>query len=293
MVEIRDGTLLHDGAKVDPRRVIGFHERYDALTGRAWLEVVGAGVATPMGDGYGQLRKAVRGLYPDRPFTSDWADGRFPAAPLGVPADLAFAVGALGATLLAAAATAWLGPLAGSGVGIALAWPVIRLRDAVVVRREGIAVGPPWTPIVPWHEVRSVHAQPLGRRTIVRLVTASGAGEATLPTVLFPAAKGRVSRLGGLTVGPPTDAVDWRYTLWRAPALGIPWGLLVGSLLIAPLLDRPWRIVAIGLLASSATALLGAAVSARANGWGTGGVLALTGVYAVVLGAIGLALGGW
>lgn len=293
MVEVRDGTLLHDGAKVDPQRVIGFHERYDALTGRAWLEVVGAGVVTPMGDGYGQLRRSVRDAYPDRPFTSDWADGRFPAAPLGLPADLAFAIGATVATLLACAATAWLGPLAGTGVGVALAWPVVRLRDAVVVRREGLAAGPPWTPIVPWHEVSAVTAQVIGRRTVVRVVTASGAGEATLPSVLSPALKARVSRLGGLTVGSPTDAMDWRYALWRAPALGIPWGLLVGSLLVAPLLDRPWRVVAIGLLASSATALLGAGVSARANGWGTGGVLALTGVYAVVLGAIGLALGGW
>ncbi len=293
MVEVREGTLLHDGAAVDPRRVIGFHERYDALTGRAWLEVVGPGLKLPMGGGYGSVRKSVRAAYPDRPFTSDWADGRFPSAPLGAPSDLVFAAGALLTTALACVATAWLGALAGAGVAVALAWPVVRLRDAVVVRREGIAAGPPWAPIVPWHEVQAVHAVTVGRQTFVRVVTASGAGDATLPSVLLPAVKARVSRLGGLATGAPTDAVDWTYRVWRAPALGIPWGVLIGALVVAPLLDRPWRVVAIGLLASSATALLGAGVSARANGWGTGGVLAITGVYAIVIGAFGLALGGW
>jgi hypothetical protein len=275
MVDVREGRLSQDGVEVDPRRVIGFHERYDRL------------------DGYGPLRKAVREAFPDRPFTSDWADGVFPAAPLGLPAEVAFAVGAVLTTLLASVSTAFLGPLAGLGVAVALGWPVVRLRDALVVRREGLGVGPPWASIVPWHEVTSVTAERVGRRVIVRVVTASGAGEATIPAVLLPAARARIGRMGGLSVGPPSDPVDWRYALWRAPAIGIPWGALLGGLAVAPWLDRPWRIVAVALLVASATALLGAGVSARANGWGTGGVIALTAVYAVVLAAIGLALGGW
>lgn len=293
MIEVRDGRLIRGDDAVDAARVLGFHERFDGLTGRAWLEIVGPGWTIPMDAAYGAVRKALREAFPDRPFTSDWADGRFPSAPGGWPPELAFGLGvivAIGATVAIAAS---VGPLAGAAVAIACGWPVGRLRDGVVVRRAGVRVGAAWAPMVPWHEVTSISAVIVGRRVVVRLVSDAIGGQAAIPPILLPALRARVWRIGGVAVDAAMDPLDWRYSRWRGPATGIPWGILAATLVITPFLAQPWRVLAAGLLATAATAMLGAAVEARATGWGSGAIAWSTGVYAVVLVAFSLALWGF
>lgn len=287
------GVLRWDGRSVDVRDVRGFAERYDRWTGRAWLIVRGPGWRVPIGDGYAEARAALRAALPGVPFTSDWARGRFPSAPGGLPPDLAFVGGATVAGLLAAGVAARMDAAAGVAVALAALWPLARLRDAVVITRDGLRAGPPWAASAPWHEVESVRAELRGRQARISVRSRSGGGFATVPAVLLPALRARLWRLGGvrLVVGPA--GLDEVYDRWRAPATGIPWGILVGTAAIAWAVPAPWTALTAGLLAMAGTALLGAAVEARATGWGSGAVLWSTGAYGVVLAALALGLGGW
>jgi len=286
-----DGQTLVWGERSAPAASVeGFREHFNSVTGRAWLAVEGPGWRLPIDDGYGEVRSNLRAWFPDRPFTADWADGRFPPAKFGVPAGLLFAV-LLVLTLLLAMALSWvLGPLAGAFVVIGSVWPLARIRDTVVVREEGIRTGPIWAPIVPWHEVVGV-AFSSGRRSArVWIDSDRGSGVATIPRSLVPALRGRIRRLGGVNIDDTVDPVDVRYGRWQAPAAGIPWGVLAGTAIAAFFVEQPWHILNAGLLAMAALSMLAAAVEARATGWGAGGVFWFTGVYAVVL--LSLVVGG-
>lgn len=286
-------TLSLDGATAPGALVRGFRERYDPWTGRAWLQVEGTRLRARIGPGYAELRRSLRAWFPDHPFTQAWGDGRLPAAPLGLPVRLVSAAAAVALTAGAAAVGGVLGPEAALALALAGAWALGRLRDQVVVRAEGLRVGPGWAPRVPWHEVESVHVRAGRRRAQVDVLTRRGAGSATVPAVLVPALRARVRRLGGLELDDAADPLDLTYALWRAPATGLPWGVLGATAVGVAVSPSPWRALGTGLAVMAATALLGAAVEARATDWPFGAVLWMTGVYGVVIGAVGLGLAGW
>ena len=289
-----DGSTLHlDGVSAHRDDIRGFAEHYSVWTGAAWLEVAGPGWRIAMGDGYAADRALVREHLADRPFTSDWAAGRFPAAPFGLPAGAALGAG-LGLVLAAGMAGAWVaGPAAGVVLVLAAAWPLGRLRDALVLGERGVRLGPPWAPRVPWKEVDAVRFRRGRRSSRIWIRTRRGGAVATVPTVLLPAVRARLWRLAGLRLEEGTEGLDERYDRWRGPASGIPWGVLAGTAAVAWVTPVPWTALTAGLLVMAATTLLGAAVEARATGWGAGTVLWSTLAYAVVLAAISLGAAGW
>lgn len=285
-------TLTWEGRTARAGEVVGFHERFDTWTGRAWLEVRGPGWSVPMADGYGAVRSDLRRWFPDRPFDADWSAGRFAPAPLGMPGDAVFLAAGCAVVAAAAAAASAGGPSWGLAVGAACAWPAVRLRDSVVVRSQGLTVGPPWAGAVPWHSVRSVQFARSGRGVRVWARTEAGATSATTPLVLLPALRARLRRVGGIELVERDPDLDLAYERWRGPAWAIPWVLLLGSAGWAVVSPEPIRALTAGLLATAATAALGAAVHARATGWGAGGVAWGAVVYAVVLAAVAVGLRG-
>lgn len=296
---IAEGRLRVGDVDVAVDDVEGFHERWSAWTGRGWTEVVvrvdAAGRQTRVagrlawGDGYGELRRALRAAFPRRPFDSDWSDGAIPSAPLGGPADAVLV--AFGAMLVVAAGAVSFsaGPIAGGVVGLVGAWPVIRLRDRVEIRAEGLRIGPPWAAVVPWGRVEALRFRRVGRAVEVWSRTRDGSGRATVPIALLPALRGRLERVGGIVLSEAGFGLDDRYARWRGPAAGIPWGVLGGTLGVAAASPEPWRVALAGGLAALALGLLGASVEARATGWQFGGVAFATACYAVVLVAWSLA----
>lgn len=200
-----------------------------------------------------------------------------------------------GAVLLVVAGIAglWTGPMGALAVALAGTWPMARLRDRVQVRDDGLAVGPGWTPVVPWHEVHGVRLVPGARRSMVVVRTVSGAQLADVATAVLPALRARLRRQGALALDEGAVPTSERYARWRTVASAVPWGVLVGTAVAVSMSPTPWTTCLAGLLTMAATALLAAAVEARAAGWGAGGVLWVTLAYGVVLIAVGLGLGGW
>ena len=279
-----DGHTLRWGERsASALSVEGFREHFSTFTGRAWMSVEGPGWRVPIGEGYGQIRADLRRWFPDRPFTADWADGRFPSARFGLPCDLLLWTG--GGVILASSMvlSGWVGPVAGATCLAAGIWPLARLRDAIVVRDTGIRIGPSWAPTVPWCAVEGVTVIASKRTAQVWVDTDRGTEGATLPTALVPALRARVWRLGGVDLDPRSDPVDMRYGRWQGPATAAPWGVLLGTSIGACFVDRPWQVLIGGLLVMAALAMLAAAVEARSTGWGAGGVFWFTGVYATVL----------
>lgn len=269
-------------------------ERYDPWTGRAWLEVRGtAPRRIPIGPGYAARRAALRRAWPDRPVDADWSDGRFWASPLGWPPYPVVVGGWLVAALAVAGGAAVAGGTGAAAVAVAAAWPLVRLLDAVHVGRRGVRVGPPWALVVPWHDVQDVGLHRIGRSVHVWVRTRTGAASGTVPPVLVPAVKARIRRLGGLAPTAGDGGLDVRYARWRAAANGLPWGVLAASVAAAFVVADPWPVLGAGLLVVAGLALLGAAVEARAGGWGTGAVLWLALLYAVVLAALSIGSSGW
>ncbi len=267
-------------------------ERYSPVTGRAWLEVRGEPRrVVPVGPGYAAERARWKATAPDRPWDADWSDGTFWPSPLGLPL-VPVAVGAaLAAAGLAVLAGLLAGPTAVPAVVVALAWPLARLFDGVSVTARGIRVGSLLALRVPWHEVEAVGLFARGRERVLWVRGRHGAASATVPPVLVPAVRARIRRLGGLVVAEGDGGLDLRYATWRAPALGLPWGVLLGSAVALPFAADPFRVAATAFLVVTGLGALGASVEARATGWGTGAVGWLTAVYAVVLAA--LSLGPW
>lgn len=287
-------TLGWEGRRAAAQSVSGFMERYSPWTGRAWLEVQGPGWRIPVGEGYGELRASLRQWLPDRPMRSQWSEGRFPSAALGLPPGLTLALGAA-LVGVGGGVVAWtLGVAGGLVVVLAGTWLLARLRDGAVLTSSGLRLGPPWSAGVPWFEVQRLSYRVVGRRARVWARTRrGGAGVATLPAVLLPALRARARRLGEVELTADQEGLDATYERWRQPAAGMPWGLLLGTAVACPLTPEPWSTLTGGLLAVAATALLGAAVEARATGWHFGGVFWVTCAYAVVLVAVALGLSGW
>jgi hypothetical protein len=279
----------------DPRTlsdadVHGFREHYDPWTGRAWLEIRGPRRRRHrIGPGYGALRRDLRARWPDRPFDAEWDDGSFPASPLGLPPAAATALG----TAAVVAATVGLGLAAGPVWGIAVAllgtWPVVRGLDGVEVTGRGIRVGPPWALTTPWHAVQRLGLERRGRAATLWMIGARGGASGTVPAVLVPAVRARIQRLGGLELEVDGGGLDRRYAAWRPAAAGIPWGVGLATLAAAPFTGAPFVGVAVGGGVAVGLALLGGAVEARATGWGTGAVVWLTLLYALILGLVSVA----
>jgi len=270
--------------------VEGFTEHFSTWTGRAWVTIEGPGWRVPIGEGYGAVRANLRHWFPDRPYRSEWADGRFPPGRYGLPSDLVLVLTGALVLGLSMGLSAGVAPMAGVGFMVASVWPMARLRDAVTVQEQGISVGPSWARRIPWHEVVSITHLEGGFGARVWVDTERGVGIAALPRVLLPAFRARILRLGGVELRDDLDAVSLRYATWQAPAAAAPWGVLLGTVVCAGLADRPWPILTAGLLVMAALAMLSAAIEARSTGWGAGGVFWFTGVYAVVL--VSLVVGG-
>lgn len=303
---LSDAGLTRGDASVDDAGVLGFHEHFDPWRARVWLEVAGPGWRVPVdlpsdrrgdaarapSDGYRDLRRALRTRYGDRPFTADWtASGRFDALVLGLPPAPAMLV----AVVLVVAVVTLTGIVAGPAVAVASVggwvWGVGRLRAAVVVRPDGVIVGPAWTPLTPWHEVGRITVTEGRRGVRLRVWTDDGLLVATVPAALWPACRARLRRLGGLV--PEVADVDTaeRYLRWRALAAGGPWGVLAGALLAGAASGAPFVVWTYGGLAAAAAGFVGAAVEAWLTGWRNGGVFWMTAAWAVVL--VGLTLAAW
>ncbi len=278
-----------DGRPVADADVLGFHEHFDEWRGTTWLEVAGPGLRVPIEPGYGGVRAALRQRFPKLPFTADWTDaGGFSGLVLGgAPTPWLMTVLAL-ACVASALAGAVLGAGAGVGVALGLFWPVARLHTRLLVSTTGVQVGPVWSPWVGWNEVKEVRWEARGHRGTLYVVHTDGVGRVELASALLPAVRSRVKRLGALRVTEAGPDTDLHYTAWRPVAVGLPWGLLGATLVLAPWTSEPWRTLAIGLVLAAAGGLVGAAVEARADGWRTGGVFWMTAAWALVLGALAL-----
>lgn len=276
--------MAADRPAPDEEVVYGFRERYDPWTGRAWLEIRGPRPRwVRIAPGYAEIRQNLRLTWPDRPFDAEWADGRFPPAPRGLPPALALTLGTLAVIGGTVAAGLAVGPVASVAVALAGAWPLVRALDGVEVTARGIRVGPPWALITPWHAVQRLGLDQRGPTATVWLIGARGGASGTVPAVLVPAVRARIRRLAGLELEVGEGGADRRYAGWRAAASGIPWGVGLATLAAAPFTAAPFGVLAAGGVVVAGLALLGAAVEARATGWGTGGVLWLTLLYALVL----------
>ena len=292
-VERQGDDLVWGGQRTPLGAVRALHERYHPWTGRAVLHVSGPDWEIPLAAGYGRSRSNLRKWLSDVPFASDWMDGRFPGSPAGLPPSLALGLG-VGLAALVAAVLGWqLGWAAGGVAALLAAWPLGRLRDGWVVRAEGLRGGPTWAPVVPWSDIEEVRVIPGKRRTWVYTRGRGGGQAAPIPTALLPALRARVRRLGGIELVEGEADLDDRYLRWRAPAVGVPWGIGIGTLLVAWFTPVPWTALTAGAAAMAGTALLGAMVGFRARGWGFGSVLAGTALYGLILLVLGVGWSGW
>lgn len=292
-VERQGERLVWAGRQAALAEVRGLHERYSGWTGRAWLEVEGPGWKIPVEVGYGEVRAKLRSWLPDVPFSADWMDGRFPAAPAGLPGDLVFAVAITFVAALSGLLAWQLGWHVGLVLALIAAWPLGRLRDAWVVRPEGLKAGPPWAGVTPWYEIEELRIARGRRRVWMWSRGPGGGGAASVPAALVPALRARVRRLGGLELVDATEDTDDRYWRWRAPAVGIPWGIGLGTAVAAFFTPVPWTALTAGAAAMVGTGLLGLVVVFRSDGWGFGSVVAGTVLYGLVLLVVGLGAGGW
>jgi hypothetical protein len=241
-----------------------------------------------IGDGYAEVRRRLRTRWSGRPLQSDWGSGRFPPAPFGGPVVPVVAAGVVGLVALVVA-VGWAASAAPAAVIAAFgAWRIARWLDGVQITRRGIQVGPPWSLVVPWHDVQVVGVVRVGRETRIWMRGTRGASSGSIPAVLLPAVRARIRRQGGLRLDPSDGGLDQRYAQWRAAAAGIPWGVGLGTLVAAPLFGDPWAVIGAGGVGTLALALFGAAVEARATGWGTGAIGWLTVLYGLVLSLVGI-----
>jgi hypothetical protein len=176
---------------------------------------------------------------------------------------------------------------------LAAVWPFGHLRSQLVVQKRGVKAGAAWTWLVAWHEIEAVRVSRGRMTTTIGIRAKHGGDQSTIPSALLPAVRARVWRLGGLEVEDVKNQLDDRYLRWLQPARGIPWGILLVSAIGVWVHESPWTLLTLGIMVAAATALLGAAVQARATGWGGGGVLALVALYGLGLFALSMGMGGW
>jgi len=283
VLEVRPGALRCDGREVPASEVEGFEERYDPWGRRALLVVRGPDHVEPIEPGYSGLRKALRRAFPDRPFISEWDDGRFPPGWFARRGWLLRSVGLALFALAFAAMSGAFGQLAGGVVAVAVAWALLQGVGRVTVSRRGIAAGLPWEPVRPWHLVDEVSAEVFGPVAQVEVHGRFGAMRATVPAVILPAFRARVRRLGGLQVVAHGDAADRAYRMLRPVAVGAAWGLAVGGLGAALRHPHPWVALTAAAWLATVGALAACAVEARSLGWSFGAVVSLTLLYGVAL----------
>jgi hypothetical protein len=285
-----EGGLVHAGRRVDDLDVRGFHERFDPWRARVWLEVAGPGWSVPIDEGYADLRRSLRTRFRDRPYTADWSrEGAFPALVLGGAPAPWFVAACVVVLATVVAAGVGLGPWAGVIAALAWAWPLGRVRPAIVVSPTGLRLGPAWVAEVPWHEIEAVRVTVSGRAVRLRAVTPHGVAHARVPRATWPACRARLRRLGGLVPEEVEVDTDERYAAWRAWAVGLPWGVLAGVLIGGALAPSPFLVWAWGGLAAAGLGFVGAAVEARLQGWRAGGIVWMTAAYALLLAGLILA----
>lgn len=268
------------------RSVLGVIERVDPWRGRLLVTVVGVGGAVAPGSGYGEARRALRAH--DVPVVSDWEDGRFPAVPLGLPEGTGTALAVVVALVGVAGAAWWLGAFGGIVAGLVGGWGVARARDRLVMTEEGLRVGPAWAPWVRWADVAALGVRPAGRSSVVVWARGHAGGGVRVPASLVPAIRARAWRIGRVPMHEATPSVLEQHQGWAAAAVGVPLGLIVVSpVVMATSAPFAW-LVALYWVAGAVGAL-GAAVTARASGWGAGAIGWMVVVYGVVLGAVSYA----
>ena len=296
MLEVGAGSLRCDGREVAFADVVGFEEFYDPWREQARLRVRGAAHEEVIGPGYGRLRRQLRAALPDRPFVSAWQDGRFPGGWWGQRRAMTRAIG-LGVVVTALALP--LGVMArgvGVVVAVVVAWSaVVRVSRSVRITRRGVAAGPPWSPVRPWHVVDRVVARSGALLTEVEVFGQGRGARGTVPTVLLPALRARVRRLGGLEVVPEDAAdsaamADGAYAMLRPLTWGAAWGALVGGGFAALGTSSVWEGLGVAAMLALVGGLVAAAVEARSNGWWFGSVASLCALYAVALSWLGWAL---
>ncbi|MFT4626783.1 MAG: hypothetical protein ACI8PZ_005461 [Myxococcota bacterium] len=290
----RDGDAVRWAGRDAPftsiERVI---ERFDPWTGRAWVHLRGPDWRIPITSDYGPTRLRLRQWFGDRPFRSDWGDGRFPPCPAGWPPALASAV-TIG-VFTAGAATLAVRDQEPAAVAVLLigAFALARVRGRVEVGRAGIRIGPAWAPLLPWRQARAVEWRRRGRWADVWARSDDGSASATLPLVLVPALRARVQRLGAIPFVEAEPTLHARYERWVGPATGAPWGVLLGTAAAAAMAPDPWLALTIGLVTAGVLTTLAQAVHARASGWGTGAVMWIVLLYAGLLLVVGAGWRGW
>ena len=289
-----DGEYLCWGEqRVLMREVHGFYESISPWTSRGLLRVVGPGWTLPIGDGYGTNRKWLRKTFPSVPFESDWMDGRFPVKVMGLPPAWA-SLAALLVVITLAFSVGWV--IGGAGVLLVIlawVWPFGHVRSQVVIQTDGVRFGPPWIGLTPWHQVECVIVEVGSKASGIRMRSKQGGASCVVPTVLLPAIRARLWRLGGLNLESNGDAISARYLRWSGPSWGLPWGILLGVSFGVWFAEEPWHILTVGVICSAAVGLLGAAVRARAHGWSTGGAFWMVALYALGLVVLSLAMSGW
>jgi hypothetical protein len=209
---------------------------------------------------------------------SSWRDGSFPGGWYGSRRRRGAAVALV--SLVGVACLGLWGVVPAITGGVLAGWLAVRSAPRVRLTRRGMAAGPPWAPLVPWHEVVSVQVRRADGVARVAVRGHHSWHEGEVPEILLPALRARLRRLGGLDLVPLDDEVERTYQRLRAPLWGGTWGLAIGavagSLVLqgAPVIAAP---LAAGLVVC---ALLALAVEARASGWGAGAVGALSLLYA-------------
>lgn len=287
MIAFDADGLSCDGRHIPTGEVLGFEERYDSWSGRAFLRVRGAAHEEPIAAGYGELRQRLREAFPDRPFDADWSDGHFPAMPLGLPEPWLRLGGGAVAVLVALGASQ-VAPLASVPVGVVAGWAALGSWGRVRLSPMGVHVGAGWAPRRGWHEVDAIHVEVRGRWARVVVRVRGRVLEGTVPSVLVPALRAKVWRHGGLQLEGAMDELDLTYSRWAPRLVGLTGAVAVVGSALAFATEAPWSAWSGALAATLGFALLAGAAEARAGGWATGAVLALTALYGLLLGVVGL-----
>ena len=220
-------------------------------------------------------------------------DGRFPTCSMGIPEGWSTLFVTCTAFFILMITTL----LAGLGIGVYLLvawfWVLGQVRRRLVVQKSGVFVGPPWTPLTPWHRIERVTYSVKGARAFVRFRSDRVGGECVVPTVLIPAIRGRLWRLGGIKLKEAEATSTDRYLQWASASWVLTWLILLSASTTVWFFDEPWSWLTLLVVLAVVVGLIGASIRARALGWGGGGVLWLTALYGVLLVLISLILGGW
>ena len=257
-LSLQDGTLQWGAQSAPVDQIQGFAERYGPWTGRAWLEVRGPGWRIPFDSAYARRRRDLRRWFPDRPFASDWMDGRFPSAPVLGPAGGRHSR----ARSSSLSASQQRSPHSSAGSRACSWWrspcgPLGRLRDRLHVSKGGLRAGPAWSTQVDWFDVKEVRVHRGPRRSWGLRARRGGggvgadgvaAGAARATEAARWAGAGRGGAGAGVT---PICAGGLRSWACRG-------GVAAGALAVAFFTPTPWTWLAVGALTMMGATLLAA-----------------------------------